>query len=73
MNRRITGILRWSSAVIPSLNRNDTAVEPGEPPVERGEATRNSPIARTNPATTASPPEIDRRFRQFFVLANNSL
>jgi hypothetical protein len=36
MNRRITGILRRSNAVIPLLNRDDAAVEPGEPPVERG-------------------------------------
>jgi hypothetical protein len=57
----------------PSVSRRDPAVEPHGPPLERGEASGKSRIVRANPATTALAREIDRRFRQFFVLANNSL
>ena len=56
----------------PAVERGDPAVEPGELSVERGEASRKPRIVRANRATTVSAGKIDRRFRQFFVLANNS-
>jgi hypothetical protein len=57
----------------PAVSRRDPAVKQSGPPLERDEMNRNTPTVRANPTTTAPAPEIDRRFRQFFVLANNSL